>query len=117
MSQMIMRELFEVEGQSIFTFKVGDTIIRVKPAERKKDIHNENLGITIQVTEGLDNSYRTEPVIFRGIANNLIYLEDLRKQFNGKRRISKATLEGYSENWALFEVPEGLSFDECISEY
>jgi hypothetical protein len=108
-----MKELFEIEGQSIFTFKVGDIIIQVKPAEMKRDIHNDNLGITIQITEGIDNSYRKNPVIFRGIYNNLIYLEDIKKSFDGKIRISKAPIETHSENWALFQVPEGLSLDEC----
>jgi len=112
-----MNKLFEKEGQSIFCFKKGDVIIQLKSSELKKSIYNENLGICIEVTYAIDGSFREEPVKFIAIENNIIYLESFRKSYDNSKIIHKVKLEYYGENWALFIVPNGLTFEECISKY
>jgi len=103
-----MNELFEENGNSIFCFKPGDIIIRVQPLKIRKSIIHDTLGITIEKRDIVDNSYRC-PMEFIGISNNLIYLRYLSKM----KHVSKAALNQYAENWALFEIPKGLTIKDC----
>lgn len=96
------------EGRSIFTFKKGDVIIRLKPriiTERKV---NDNLGIEIEVVTGIDNSFRY-PHEFMGIENNQIYLKHFKSGL-----LFSGNLEDFTENWGLFIVPDGLTMKDCI---
>ena len=109
-----MHELFAKEGQSIFTFKKGDIIIKVKPSTIKDIRFNENLGVSIEVVTGIDNSFRY-PIEFVCIENNKIYLRDVKEDnFFKKKYVRAVNLEDYSEGWALFIIPDGLTLDECI---
>lgn len=111
----MINELFKEEGQSIYTFKPGDIIIRMKSAPRKDTRTNENLGIDVEVTLYSDNSFRDVPVEFIAIKNNLIYLRSMRKSYlSEKKDVYKVLLEQYEENWKLFEIPEGLTMEDCI---
>jgi len=107
----MINELFNKSGQSIFTFKKGDIIIRLEPAVMRDIKHNENLGIDVEVAYGIDQSFR-EPMEFVAIENNIIYLRYVGGYFKG--RISKAKLDIFSEGWALFIIPEGLTMEDCI---
>lgn len=101
------------EGNSIYTFKKGDIIVRLKNA-RMIDIRtNENLGIEVEILKGEDSSFRDEPVEFIAIENNLIYLRSLRTSLF-KDHIYKVRVERYEDNWAIYKVPEGLTMDDCI---
>lgn len=103
------------EGKSIWEFTKGDYIIRLKSALRTDYKTNENLGIEMQVIDGVDNSFRDEPKEFIGIYNNLIYLREIKPSYTGaKLYVYKIRLEMYEENWALFEIPDGLTIDDCI---
>ncbi len=103
------------EGKSIYEFTKGDYIIRLKSALRIDTKTNENLGIEMQVIEGVDNSFREEPKELIGIYNNLIYLRSIKPSYSGaKLFVHKLRLEMYEEDWALFEIPEGLTIDDCI---
>lgn len=106
-----MKELFEKEGQSIFTFKKGDIIIRLKPAVTMRNAYNENLGIATQVATGFRNDFR-EPMEFVAVENNKIYLKYLCKCLEG--RVAKANLEEFADDWALFVIPDGLTIDDCF---
>jgi hypothetical protein len=110
-----MKELFETEGQSIFTFKKGDIIIRTKPCVIKRDVYNENLGISIAVDACINYAFTRNPVEFIGIENNLIYVRDVKSFFGEVIRVHKERVSDFSEDWALFKVPNGLSLDDCIS--
>lgn len=102
------------EGQSIYDFKKGDIIIRLKSALRKNIHTNENLGVDVEVVEGVDNSFRETPVEFIAIANNVIYLHNIKPWYDGTKYVYKVRLEMYEDNWQLFEIPEGLTIDDCI---
>lgn len=109
-----MLELFEKEGQSIFTFKKGDIIIKVKPRITTQERVNQNLGVTYLVETGIDNSFR-KPIEFIGIENNQIYLRDISEDnYFKKKYVHKANLEEHCENWALFIIPDGLTIEDCI---
>jgi hypothetical protein len=109
-----MKELFTKDGNSIFTFKKGDIIIRLKPRIIATKLLNENLGITVEIESGIDNSFRS-PHEFIGIENNKIYLRSVKEDFfTNKKSMYAANIEEFSENWALFIVPEGLTLEECI---
>jgi hypothetical protein len=110
-----MKELFEKQGQSIFTFKKGDIIIRLKPVVVKRDVYNDNLGILMTVDSHCDHSFTRNPVEFIGIENNLIYVRDVKSFFGDSKKVDKKPLSEYSEDWALFKVPDGLTLDDCIS--
>jgi hypothetical protein len=99
-----MKELFEKKGHSIFIFKKGDIIIRLKPRIIKELIYNENLGISVSVDKDIDNSFRT-PMEFIAIENNRIYLKYVKPDPTGERRITSANLEDFSDDWDLFVVP------------
>ena len=107
-----MNELFEQEGRSIFSFKKGDIIIKVKPRIIKENRENENLGISIEIETGVDNSFRI-PCEFIGIENNLIYLKYLTGYFKGK--ITTGYLDFYSEGWELFRIPDGLKIEDAFN--
>jgi hypothetical protein len=109
-----MRELFEKQGRSIFTFKKGDIIIKLHPRIITETKTNENLGISTEVEVEIDNSYRS-PVEFIGIENNIIYLRSIKEDsFWKKKIVSKAYLNEHSDDWELFVVPEGLTIDDCL---
>jgi len=111
-----MNELFEKEGQSIFTFKKGDYIIKVKDKILTEEVYNSNLGISIELYKGIDTSFRRNPLEFIGIYNNIIYLRDIiQSSFDDKKRIHKTLLSEHTNDWALFEIPEGLKLEDCIS--
>lgn len=108
-----MEVLFEKEGHSIFTFKTGDIIIRLKPMQRVEQLYNENLGISVEVEQGTDNSYRY-PMELIAIENNLIYLKSVGKAIiTSPSPFSILNLEQWSEDWALFVVPNGLALEDC----
>jgi len=104
-----MKELFEKEGCSIFCFKKNDIIIRLKSVDITKTEYNDNLGIPVKTKTGIDNSFRERPIEFICVENNLIYLRNPRDQ-----QVYSAQLNEFSEDWALFTVPEGLAFEDCI---
>ena len=109
-----MYELLQKEGNSIFTFTKGDIIIRLKNRIITESKTNDNLGITIEVQVGIDSSFR-RPLEFMGIENNIIYLRDIKEDgYFNKKYVHKANLDDYSENWALFIIPDGLTIDDCI---
>lgn len=114
---MDLNELFTVEGHHISTFKTGDIIYRTKSVEYKKQIHHDNLPILIEVITAVDDSYRKEPIEFLFIKNNLIYLRSVKEDYFGKKRINKVLLERFAENWALYEIPDGLTIEDCVSDY
>jgi hypothetical protein len=103
-----MNELFKKEGHSIFTFKKGDIIIRLKSAMIKKPFYNDNLMITIFEPTNIDNSYR-DPNEFIGVFNNLIYLKSLKY-----KTVHTLDLENWGEDWGLFDIPDGLTIEDCI---
>ena len=109
-----MNELFEETGRSILGFKKGDIIIRLKPAAVKEISYNENLGITTEYIKSYDNSFRTDPMEFLCVKNNLIFLRCLTEDYEGKKRVVKLTIEKYFDDWSIFEVPEGLTLEDCI---
>lgn len=112
---IMLSEIFKEEGESIYSFKSGDIIIRVKSAMITDFKTNENLGIEMQVIQGIDNSFRETPVRFVGIKNNLIYLQSLKPiGLSDKLHIYKCRLEMYENDWKLFEVPDGLTIEDCI---
>lgn len=106
----MLDELYKKEGVSIFTFKKGDIIIRLEDAVIKNTIHNENLGIDSEVAQGVSSSFR-HPIEFIAVENNIIYLKYIGGFFKGN--IAKAKLDVYSEGWALFIIPDGLTLDQC----
>jgi len=108
-----MRELFEKEGQSIVTFKKGDLIYRTKPMIIKKQVLNENLGVSIEVDIQSDSTFRSFPIEFICIENNTIYLKWLNTDYKGNRRICRLILEDWFNDWALFVVPDGLKIEDC----
>lgn len=107
----MMNKLFEKEGQSIFTFNKGDIIIRLRGADVKEKKYNDNLGVHVEVIKYTDSSYR-EPVEFIAVENNLIYVKYLCGCLKGV--IGKARLEDFSEDWALFKIPDGLTLEEIL---
>lgn len=110
-----MKELFEKQGHSIFTFEKGDILIKVNSRIITKELHNENLGISIDVKVGDDDSFRRKPLEFIGVENNTIYLRDLKEDsYFRKKYIHTALLEKHSEGWALFVAPDGLTLEDCI---
>lgn len=42
-------------GRRLESFEKGDVIVRVKPKIKTTDLHNENLGISVEVKTGHDN--------------------------------------------------------------
>lgn len=109
-----MNQIFEKEGNSIFIFKKGDIIIRLKPRLLTEVKINENLGTSVEVQTDVDNSFRT-PVEFIGIENNQIYLRAIKEDsYFKKKYVYKANLNEHSEDWALFVIPEGLTIDDCL---
>ena len=109
-----MNELFEETGQSILCFKRGEIIIRTKSAAVKEINYNQNLGITTEYVKSYDNSFRTDPMEFLCVKNNVIFLRGLKDDFEGKKTVVKLILEKYFDDWAVFEVPDGLTIEECI---
>ena len=107
----MLDELFKCEGQSIFSFKKGDIIVRVEPAIHKSMQRNENLGIEIEVVTGKDNSFR-EPMEFIAVENNTIYL-----RYAKNKRLTHANLEEHEDGWQLFKIPDGLTMDEILKSY
>lgn len=60
-------------SKNIRDFKIGDSIVRVEPAKPYSPVRKDIFG---QISGGLrDRSYMGEKVIFKGIANGLIYVE------------------------------------------
>jgi len=112
-------QLFEKEGKSIHCFKKGDIIIKLKNREIPKSVFNENLGIKIELqTKQIDTSFRSNPIEFICIENNLIYYREMKRDFHTKiRKVRWCLVDDYSEDWGLFVVPEGLTLEECFSEY
>jgi hypothetical protein len=106
----MLNELSKKKGVSIFTFKKGDIIIRLEAAILKNVSHNENLGIDTEAAYGIDQSFR-EPMEFIAIENNIIYLKYVGGYCKG--RVSKANLDVFAEDWALFVIPNGLTLDDC----
>jgi len=104
-----MTELFRKKGHSILTFKPGDIIIRLEPAKLFNTVENLNLGTTTQVQTGIDNSFR-DPVEFIAIENNKIYLRGMRGVLKGI--VCSCMLEMYSEDWAEFVIPPGLTIED-----
>jgi hypothetical protein len=112
----MLDELFEKDGHSIYTFKKGDYIIRLKSVICTETKFNENLGITIEVETREDNSFRESPVEFIAIENNVIYLMNIKASYGSTDRyVYKVRLEKYSENWGLFKIPDGLTIEQCIT--
>jgi len=91
-----MKELFETNGQSIFTFKKGDIIIRTKPAVIKRDIYNENLGVVITVDAATNYAFTRNPVEFISIENNLIYVRDVKSFFGDEKKVHKEYVSDFS---------------------
>lgn len=110
----MISELFKKEGENIYSFKKGDYIIRLVSAKRTDFKTNENLGIEMQIIDGVDNSFRETPVEFICIQNNLIYLRSLKPWHDGTKYVYKVRLEMYENDWALFEIPEGLTLEDCL---
>jgi len=104
-----MKELFEKEGQSIFCFKPGDVIIRLKPVY--KVVHNENLGISMRTEEVQFRGYE-EPMTLLAIENNQIYLRYASNQSCLKGMLSVASIDQYSEDWGLFVLPKGITIED-----
>ena len=107
-----MEELFEKEGRSIFSFNAGDLIIKIKPTEIKRKHYNENLGIETFVTERIDTSYISNPVIFKGIANNRLYVKVTTGAL--KDSVMHSSIFTHSADWALFELPDGVKMEEIV---
>lgn len=105
-----MKEIFEKEGNTIFIFNKGEIITRLKPFEKISYIVNENLGVTTEVTTGLDYSYVGEPFEFIGIANNRIYLRHKNGFLNNK--VIHLSIDNCSENWGYFELLEGIKMND-----
>jgi len=107
----MLSELFISEGRSIFTFKPGDIITRVKPAEIKKPIHNENLGISTEVVDYTDGSYRGRELEYLGIANNMIYVREFGRtialEIEKFGRTIAFEIEKFEEGWDLYQTPPG----------
>lgn len=108
-----MSQLYEVEGNSIYTFTPGDIVIRTKPVELTEEVVNENLGITLTVKKGFDNFGRT-PLQFIGVENNVIYLKNPDTSTRSFTYIYQVCVFKYSQDWGLFVVPEGLTIDDCV---
>jgi hypothetical protein len=108
-----MSQLYEVEGNSIYTFTPGDIVIRTKPVELTEEVVNENLGITVTVKKGFDNFGRI-PLQFIGVENNLIYLKKPDIPTCSFKYIYQVCVFKYSQDWVLFVVPEGLTIEDCV---
>lgn len=102
-------------GELITSFKKGDFVIRTKPVSvsylnfnetgRAKSISNYN------------HSHTRNPVEFIAIANGLIYLKQINQPINGERTLYVHTFNEWADDWALFEVPEGLTIEECACAF
>ena len=109
-----MEQIFRKTGNSIFSFKKGDIIIRLEPTYREVELYSENLGITVVGQSSKDNSFRQVPVEFVAIENNMLYVKGMKVDYQNKKIVYKLPIEDYSENWALFVVPDGLTLEDCI---
>ena len=105
-----MEELFYEEGHSIFTFKPGDTIIRVCPTKETKKFYNENLGIETEIQTKGDRSYLGDVFDFIAIKHNSIFLRLLSGILKG--RIKQLPLDKYSEGWEELDLPEGVKIED-----
>lgn len=81
-------------GQSIYTFKVDDIIIRVCSAV----LPNGSMSYSIK-----------NPVKFKGISNNRIYLEQIEGHAKGK--VIAVSVDIYQNGWEKYILPDGLDID------
>lgn len=89
------------KGLNIDSFKKGDVITRLEPANWQREAFNENLGVVVETDVQKDNSWLGEPLEFIGIENNVIYLKHLIGIF--KDDISELRPhEGWSEGWGIY---------------
>lgn len=78
------------DGRSIYDFRQGDILTRVKPAI---------LGTN-------DFSYRGEALKFIGIANNMIYLEHVDGILKGET--TDLDIERWSDGWDIWVNPKEM---------
>lgn len=108
----MLNELFNKEGRSIFDFKKGDIIVKMKPRVIKELRHNSNLGIDVEVSKRTQNMFR-EPDQLAGIENNLLYLRLMSGILKGK--VYQVKVEEYGVDvWELFKLPEGMTLDDKL---
>lgn len=81
-------------GKSIYDFKAGDTIIRLKP------------------TVDGDMSFRKYPGVFMGIENNIIYIKLIGAGLDDKT--ARLPIETFKDNWQIYEEPKKQTFNKTI---
>lgn len=106
----MIKELFEQDGRSIFSFEIGQQITRVQPSLIKSTSYNENLGVSVEVESNLDHSHLGTPFSFLGVRNNIIYLRGLSGLFKGD--IVRLSIHSFGEGWEVFELPDNVTIDE-----
>lgn len=102
-----LKNLLQSLGYSIYTFRINDTIIRVEPAITVTKIFNENTMVSIEI-EKASTSFMT-PMIFKGISNNLIYLQYCTGAL--KNHVTAVPLSTYCDGWDYFKLPDGLDIN------
>jgi len=103
-----IKNLLQNDGYSIYTFTPGDIIIRVLPAIFVEEIYDTRTMKIIEI-KNFSNSYKL-PMIFKGISNNLIYLQYYTGPLKGT--IVTASLSIYSDNWDYFKLPDGIDIND-----
>jgi len=107
--------------KSIYEFKKGDKITRIKPSKPVVKMGEE---------EFVDRNYIGIPFIFVGIANGCIYLKrivseqakELMSFFSmlsggsGESSIMHLELELFEEGWDFYIEPETLGLEDFIDE-
>jgi hypothetical protein len=90
--------------KTIYNFKKGDKIVRVKPAKPQEIIAVGLMGI--EKTLFIDHSYMGEKLIFIGIANRQIYCQHDSDLYGNK--LINFSLDIWDEGWDLFFDPAKL---------
>jgi len=97
------------DGKTIYDFEQGDIITRVKPAILGADVFAEpeqnEEGVLVSA-KTRDFSYRGERIKFLGIANNMIYGENLDMPFSNK--MIDLDIERWSDGWDIWVDPKEM---------
>lgn len=114
------------QGYNISIFEKGAILIRCCSAFVPASITEYDDGDSViesrrqVVASVVHNEFRTDPVKFIAVENGVIYLEPvqqnalLRALGHTGGHVYKLIHEYWQDGWVPFEVPEGLTLEQCL---